>query len=83
MKVIEMASFGAKMLQIRSVEMAIKASSEIKVQVLSSFTDESGSLLVKHEKNGKRLITAIANMKDEARITIQNVDNKPGIVAGF
>ncbi len=81
-EILEMASLGSKVLQIRSVEMAYKHN--VKVQVLSSFTDESGSLLVNdEEKMEKRVITAVANTKDEARITIQNVENKPGIVAGF
>lgn len=81
-EILEMASLGSKVLQIRSVEMAYKHN--VKVQVLSSFTNEEGSLLVNDEEiMEKRVITAVANTKDEARITIQNVQNKPGIIAGF
>jgi aspartate kinase len=79
-EVIEMASLGAKMLQIRSVEMAIKH--QVKLQVLSSFTPESGSLLVKDEEiMERRLITAIAHDTSEARVTLVDVDNIPGVGA--
>ena len=79
-EVIEMASLGAKMLQIRSVEMAIKH--DVKLQVLSSFIAESGSLLVKDEEiMERRLITAIAHDTSEARVTLVDVDNIPGVGA--
>ena len=80
---IEMTSLGAKILHTRSVEMAIKH--EVKLQVLSSFaekTDKNGTILVKDKDiMEKRLVTAVAHSKDEARVTIKNVDNEPGIVA--
>ena len=79
-EVIEMASLGAKMLQIRSVEMAIKHN--VKLQVLSSFVEELGSLLVKDEEiMERRLITAIAHDTSEARVTLVDVDNIPGVGA--
>jgi len=81
-EILEMASLGAKVLQIRSVEMAYKHG--VEVQVLSSFSDEPGSLLVNDEEiMERRVITAVAHSKDEARITILNVENKPGVVAGL
>ena len=81
-EILEMASLGAKVLQIRSVEMAYKHG--VEVQVLSSFNSEPGSLLVNDEEiMERRVITAVAHSKDEARITILNVENKPGIVANL
>lgn len=79
-EIIEMASLGAKILQIRSVEMAIKYN--VKVQVLSSFGNQEGSLLVNDEEiMERRVITAVAHDSEEARITIEGVENSPGISA--
>jgi aspartate kinase len=77
---IEMTSLGAKVLQTRSVEMAIKHG--VTVQVLSSFENEPGTLLVKDEEiMEKKLVTAVAHSKYEARVTLKNVNNTPGVVA--
>ena len=79
-EIIEMASLGAKVLQIRSVEMAIKYN--VKVQVLSSFENESGSLLVNDEEiMERRVITAVTHDSQEARVTLESVENTPGISA--
>ena len=81
-EILEMASLGAKVLQIRAVEMAYKHN--VSVQVLSSFEDEEGSLLVKDEEiMEKRLITAVAHSDDDSRITISNIPNEPGVIANI
>lgn len=75
-----MASLGAKVLQTRSVEMAMNHG--VVVQVLTSFADVPGTLLVNEEEivEHKR-ITGIAYSRDEARITLTEVANIPGMVA--
>ena len=79
-EIIEMASLGAKVLQIRAVEMALKYN--VKVQVLSSFENKSGTLLVNDEEiMERRIITAVTHDDKEASITLHNVDNSPGICA--
>jgi len=79
-EMLEMASLGAKVLQTRSVEMAMKY--KVRVQVLSSFTDAPGTLLVDEEEvMERRLITGIAYTKTDARITLAGVADRPGIAA--
>lgn len=81
-EMLEMASLGAKVLQTRSVEMAMKH--HVKVQVLSSFTDNPGTLVVDEEEvMEKRLITGIAYSRNEARITLNKVPDHPGIAASI
>ena len=76
----EMTSLGAKVLQTRSVEMAIKHG--VVVQVLSSFDDEPGTLLVKDEEiMEKKAVTGIAHTDKEARIWVKKLDNTPGVMA--
>jgi len=77
---LEMASLGAKVLQTRSVEMAMKY--RVPVQVRSSFSDVPGTLLVDEEEiMERRLITGIAYSRNDAQITLLKVKNKPGIAA--
>jgi len=79
-EMLEMASLGAKVLQTRSVEMAMKY--KVRVQVLSSFTDAPGTLLVDEEEvMERRLITGIAYSKSDARVTLTGVADRPGIAA--
>lgn len=79
-EMLEMASLGAKVLQTRSVEMAMKH--HVRVQVLSSFTDTPGTLLVDEEEiMERRLITGIAYSRNEARVTLTKVKNIPGVAA--
>lgn len=79
-EMLEMASLGAKVLQTRSVEMAMNH--HVKVQVLSSFSDEPGTLLVDEEELMEQSkITGIAYSRDEARISIAGVPNIPGLSA--
>lgn len=79
-EMLEMASQGAKVLQTRSVEMAMKHG--VTVQVLSSFSDISGTLLVEEENIvEKRLVTGIAYSRNEAQVTLTKVQNTPGVAA--
>lgn len=79
-EMLEMASLGAKVLQTRSVEMAMNHG--VKVQVLTSFADTPGTLLVNEEDIvEQKRITGIAYSRNEARITITGVPNRPGIAA--
>lgn len=86
-EMLEMASLGAKVLQIRSVEMAMKWS--VPVQVLSSFTGIPGSdlpgTLVTREEDivEKQTVNGIAFTRDDAKVTLLNVPDRPGIAAAI
>jgi len=81
-EILEMASQGAKVLQTRSVEMAMNH--RVRVQVLSSFNDKPGTLLVDEEEIvERRRVTGIAYSRDEARITLTEVANIPGVSAAI
>ena len=80
-EMLEMASVGAKVLQIRSVEMAMKH--HVRVQVLSSFEDKPGTLVVDEDEIVEQeLISGIAYSRDEAKITVVKVADRPGVAAG-
>ncbi|MBT4921603.1 MAG: aspartate kinase [Rickettsiales bacterium] len=75
---IEMASLGAKVLQTRSIEMAMKHG--ITLRVLSAFEESEGTTLVDDERiMERRLITAVTHCDKEARITLEDVPNIPGV----
>lgn len=79
-EMLEMASLGAKVLQTRSVEMAMNH--RVKVQVLSSFSDAAGTLLVDEEELvEKQNVTGIAYSRDEARVSLTGIANVPGMSA--
>lgn len=79
-EMLEMASLGAKVLQTRSVEMAMNH--RVKTQVLSSFSDEPGTLLVDEEELvEQQKITGIAYSRDEARVSLTGIANVPGMSA--
>lgn len=79
-EMLEMSSLGAKVLQLRSVEMAMKYN--VRVQVLSSFKNLTGSLLVSEEEVvERRLVTGITYNRGEAQITLLQVKNTPGVAA--
>ena len=81
-EMLELASLGAKVLQTRSVEMAMNHN--VIVQVLTSFEDKPGTLLVGEEEIvEKRNVTGIAYSRDEARISITAIANIPGMVAAL
>jgi aspartate kinase len=78
-EMLEMASLGAKVLQTRSVEIAMKY--KVPVQVLSSFSNESGTFVISEENSmEKKLITGIAYNRNEAMITIRDLP-EPWIAA--
>jgi aspartate kinase len=79
-EMLEMASLGSKVLQIRSVEFAGKY--KVKLRVLSSFQEEGEGTLITFEDNDKMeqaIISGIAFNRDEAKITVIGVPDKPGI----
>ena len=79
-EMLEFASLGAKVLQTRSVEMAMRYN--VTVQVLSSQTGEKGTFLTKEDKKMENeLVSGIAYTKDEANITLINILDKPGVAA--
>jgi aspartate kinase len=79
-EMLEMASLGSKVLQIRSVEFAGKY--KVKLRVLSSFEEEGEGTLITFEEDNKMeqaIISGIAFNRDEAKITVRGVPDKPGI----
>ncbi|WP_017672191.1 aspartate kinase [Blastomonas sp. AAP53] len=93
-EMLELASVGAKVLQTRSVGLAMKE--RVRVQVLSSFIDDDapaadtipGTMIVSDEElegmdMERQLITGIAHDKNEAKITLTRVPDKPGAVANI
>jgi len=79
-EMLELASVGAKVLQTRSVELAMKE--HVRVQVLSSFADTPGTMVVDEEEVVEQEIVAgIAYSRDEAKITVRRVPDRPGIAA--
>jgi aspartate kinase len=79
-EMLEMASLGSKVLQIRSVEFAGKY--RVKLRVLSSFEEESEGTLITFEEDQnmeQATISGIAFNRDEAKITILGVPDRPGI----
>lgn len=79
-EMLEMASLGAKVLQIRAVEVAKKF--DVPIHVRSSFTEGEGTMVVEEEKDMERLIVSgITYSKDEARITLTGVPDRPGVAA--
>ncbi len=81
-EMLEMASLGAKVLQIRSVEMAMKH--HVRLQVLSSFVDLPGTLVVDEDEIVEHeLVSGIAYSRDEAKITLIQVPDRPGVAASI
>ena len=79
-EMLEMASIGAKVLQIRSVEFAMKYN--VPVHVRSSFSDEEGTMVVSEENGMERVVVSAVTMsKNDARITLRKVPDMPGIAA--
>ncbi len=77
-EMLEMSSLGAKVLQIRSVEFASKYS--VPLRVLSSFEEGEGTLITKEDKSVEQaLISGIAFNRDEAKLTILGVPDRPGV----
>jgi aspartate kinase len=79
-EMLELASLGAKVLQTRSVEFAMKYN--VPVVVRSSFNDNPGTLVVEEDRDMENVVVSgIAYDKNQTKITIVNVPDKPGIAA--
>ena len=79
-EMLNMASLGAKVLQIRSVGFAKKYN--VPVHVRSSFSKEEGTMVVNEESSMESLVvSAVTHDMDQARITLKNVPDQPGIAA--
>lgn len=80
-EMLELASVGAKVLQTRSVELAMKE--KVRLQVLSSFSDAPGTMVVDEDEDGemeRELIAGVAYDKSEAKVTLVGVPDRPGVV---
>jgi aspartate kinase len=81
-EMLEMASLGAKVLQTRSVELAMNH--RVRLQVLSSFEDTPGTLVVDEEEIVEQeIVSGIAHSGNEAKITLVRVPDHPGIAAAI
>ena len=86
-EMLELASVGAKVLQTRSVELAMKE--RVRVQVLSSFDEQDGGALPgtlvvdEDEIVEKEMVSGIAYSRDEAKITVKHIPDRPGIAAAI
>lgn len=81
-EMLEMASQGARVLQTRSVEMAMNHG--IELQVLSSFVNVPGTFVVNEDEDvEQQVVSGIAYTRDEAKITIVGVPDRPGVAAGI
>tara|TARA_B100000700_G_scaffold330088_1_gene454608 strand:+ start:2078 stop:3304 length:1227 start_codon:yes stop_codon:yes gene_type:complete len=81
-EMLEMASLGAKVLQTRSVELAMNHN--VRVQVRSSFCEGDGTLVVNEDEIVEQeVVSGIAYSKDEAKITLVGVADKPGVAASI
>ena len=81
-EMLEMASQGARVLQTRSVSLAMNH--QVRVRVLSSFSNSSGTLVVdEDEVVEKQVVSGIAYSRDEAKITLVRVADRPGIAAAI
>lgn len=79
-EMLELASLGAKVLQNRSVELAKKLN--VKLVTRSSFNTNEGTIITKEdEKMEQALVSGIALDKNQARLTLRNIEDKPGIAA--
>lgn len=80
-EMLEMASLGAKVLQTRSVELAMKY--QVNLRVVSSFEDKPVGTVICDEENivEKEVISGITYTKDEAKLTLAGVHDKPGVSA--
>ncbi|MBF9058214.1 aspartate kinase [Rhodobacterales bacterium HKCCSP123] len=84
-EMLELASLGAKVLQTRSVELAMRYN--VKLRVLSSFeemSDEAGTLVCAEEDIVEsNVVAGVAFSRDEAKMTLQGVEDRPGIAAAI
>ncbi len=81
-EMLEFASQGAKVLQTRSVEVAMNH--RVRVQVLSSFNDLPGTMVVDEDEIvEKRVVSGIAYSRDDAKVTLLKVADRPGVAAAI
>jgi aspartate kinase len=81
-EMLELASVGAKVLQTRSVELAMNQ--QVRVQVRSSFQDLPGTLVVDEDEIvEQQTVSGIAYSRDEAKVTLRRVPDRPGIAAAI
>ncbi len=81
-EMLEMASQGAKVLQTRSVEIAMKH--RVRVQVRSSFDDTPGTLVVDEDEIVEQaIVSGITYSRDEAKVTLTGVPDRPGAAASI
>jgi len=79
-EMLEMASLGAKVLEIRSVEFAKKFG--VPIHVRSTFSNEKGTMVVEETKDMEKvMVSGVAYNKNEARLTIRKVPDRPGIAS--
>jgi aspartate kinase len=81
-EMLELASLGAKVLQTRSVELAMQR--KVKLMVRSSFSDDPGTLVCDEEEIvEKNVVSGIAAEKEQAKVTLLKVADKPGVAASI
>jgi aspartate kinase len=81
-EMLEMASQGARVLETRSVAMAMN--NRVRLQVLSSFVDAPGTMVVDEDEIVEnRVVSGIAYSRDEAKITVERVADRPGVAAAL
>ena len=78
-EMLELASLGAKVLQNRSVELAKKLG--VQIITRSSFNNNEGTIITKEETMEQALVSGIALDKNQARVTLRKIKDKPGIAA--
>jgi aspartate kinase len=79
---LELASLGAKVLQTRSVELAMRY--KVRLQVLSSFDDVPGTIVCDEEEiMESRVVSGVAHSRDEAKVTVIGVPDRPGVAAAL
>ena len=79
---LELASLGAKVLQTRSVELAMRY--KVRLQVLSSFDDVPGTIVCDEEEiMESRVVSGVAYSRDEAKLTVIGVPDRPGVAAAL
>ncbi len=80
-EMLEFASLGARVLQARSVELAMRY--KMPIHLRSSFRDVPGTIVTEEDENMERAsITGVAYNRDEAKITVRGIPDHPGIAAG-
>jgi len=81
-EMLELASLGAKVLQVRSVELAMRH--KVRLMVRSSFSDEPGTLVCDEEEiMESTVVSGVAYSRDEAKVTVLSVEDRPGVAAAI